>query len=139
MRLFVLVITSMLATAANADPWLCIAQQSTGFVFKNGSWETARFTVEDSKYILRKLTQSDFYYRGENRHGLFLLETDLVGTPCGPRSISGNIICEDNLRQFKFSTKSGRFLMTLTSGYWESPADDESRTPLISLGRCSTI
>jgi hypothetical protein len=139
MRLFALVILSVLATAASADPWLCITEQTTGFVFKNGNWEPGRFTVEDSQYILRKLTESDFYYRGENRYGLFLLETDLVGTPCGPPSISGNIFCEDNLRQFKFSTKSGRFLMTHTSGYWESLADDESHTPLISLGRCSTI
>jgi hypothetical protein len=139
MRLFALVILSMLATVASADPWLCITEQTTGFVFKNGNWEPGRFTVEDRKYILRKLTEADFYYRGDNRYGLFLLGTDLVGTPCGDPSISGNIFCEDHAGQFKFSTKSGRFLMTYMSGYWDSTADDKSHTPLISIGRCSKI
>jgi hypothetical protein len=139
MRLFALVIFSMLATVASADPWLCITEQSTGFVFKNGKWEHGRFTVEDRKYILRKLTKSDFYYRGDNKYGLFLLGTDLVGTPCGDPSISGNIFCEDFFGQFRFSTKSGRFLMTYMNGYWDSIADDESHTPLISIGRCSKI
>jgi len=139
MRLFAIVLLSVLATVARADPWLCITEQSTGFVFKNGNWEHGRFTVEDRKYILRKLTEVDFYYRGDNKYGLFLLGTDLVGTPCSDRSISGNIFCEDFFGQFKFSTKSGRFLMTYTGGYWDSIADDESHTPLISIGRCSKI
>jgi len=129
----------MLATAASADPWLCTTEQTTGFIFKNGNWESGRFTVEDRKYILRKLTEGDFYYRGENRYGLFLLGTDLVGSPCSDSSISGNIFCEDYVGQFKFSAKSGRFLMTYMSGYWDSIDDDKSHTPLISIGRCSKI
>ncbi len=139
MRLFALVILSMLATAASADPWLCTTEQTTGFVFKKDNWEPGRFTVEDRKYILRRLTEGDFYYRGENRYGLFLLGTDLVGTPCSEPSISGNIFCEDYVGQFKFSTRSGRFLMTYMSGYWDSIADDKSHTPLISIGRCAKI
>ena len=139
MRLFALVLLAVLTTAASADPWLCITEQSTGFVFKNGKWEHGRFTVEDRKYILRKLTQGDFYYRDDNKYGLFLLGTDLVGTPCSDPSISGNIVCGDFFGQFKFSTKSGRFLMTYMVGYWDSIADDESHTPLISIGRCSRI
>jgi hypothetical protein len=129
----------MLAAVAGADPWLCITEQTTGFVFKKDKWEPERFTVEDRKYILRKLIEGDFYYRGDNRYGLFLLGTDLVGTPCSDSSISGNIFCEDYVGQFKFSTKSGRFLMTYMSGYWDSIVDDESHTPLISIGRCSRI
>jgi hypothetical protein len=139
MRLFALVIFSMLATVASADPWLCTTEQTTGFVFKNDNWEPGRFTVEDRKYILRKLTEADFYYRGDNKYGLFLLGMDLVGTPCTNPSLSGNIFCEDFVGQFKFSTKSGRFLMTYMSGYWDSKSDAESHTPLISIGRCSKI
>lgn len=139
MRIFALVLLSVFATVASADPWLCITEQSTGFVFKNGKWEQGRFTVEDRKYILRKLTKSDFYYRGNNKYGLFLVGADLAGTPCGDPSISGSIFCADFSGQFKFSTKSGRFLMTYTGGYWDSSVDKESHTPLISIGRCSKI
>ena len=139
MKLFALVILSMMTTVANADPWVCHIDQSTGFVFKNGHWQTATFVFEDGKYILRKLNKDDFYYRGENKYGLFGLGTDLLGMPCSEASNTEVFFCGDATRQFNFSTQSGKFLMTFLSGYWESETDDEPDSPQIAIGRCSTI
>ena len=139
MRLFTLVILSMLATVASADPWLCTTTQSTGFVFRNGGWAPATFAIEDGRYILRKLTKYDFYFRGQNQYGLFKLGTDMLGMPCGGAPISENVFCGDVTRHFKFSTQSGRFLMTFMSGYWDSVTDETPEIPQISIGRCSKI
>ena len=49
MRLFALVILSMLATAASADPWLCTTEQTTGFVFKNNNWESQKDWLKSSQ------------------------------------------------------------------------------------------
>jgi hypothetical protein len=139
LKISVLAILSMLATAASADPWLCAGEESTGFIFQNGKWEQAKFNVENEKYILRKLKEGEHFFGAKKQtYGLFTIGNDMSGLPCDDLSQPGMFICLSSSSEFKFSTKSGRFLMTHTSGYWDGKDDTESAT-FIAIGRCSKI
>ena len=139
LEIFALVLFSMLATTANADPWLCVKEDATGFIFKNGSWEQGRFNVEGQKYILRKLKQGEYFFGARKQtYGLFVIGDDTSGLPCDDVSQPGFFICLAADSEFKFSTKSGRFLMTHTAGYLDGK-DDAGSAPFISRGRCSKL
>ena len=129
----------MLVTAANADPWLCVGKVSTGFTFQNEKWEQTKFNVENEKYILRKLKEGEQFFGAKAQtYGLFILGNDTSGMPCDDVSQPGMLICLSSGLEFKFSTKSGRFLMTHTAGYWEG-RDDTDNSPFISIGLCSKL
>jgi len=139
LKIFALALFSMLVTAANADPWLCVKEDTTGFVFKNGSWERGKFSVEDQKFILRKLKQGEYFFGARNlTYGLFTIGVDTSGLPCDQVSQPGYFICLTADSEFKFSTKTGRFLMTHTAGYLDGK-DDAGSAPFISRGRCSKL
>lgn len=139
MKIFALVFLSMLATTANADPWLCVTEQATGFVFKNGSWEQGKFNVENQKYILRKLKEGEHFFGAKKlTYGLFTIGDDTAGLPCNNVSQPGFFICFAAGSEFKFSTKTERFLMTHTAGYLDGK-DDAGSALFISRGRCSKI
>ena len=139
MRLIALVIFSMLAAVASADPWLCVKEDATGFIFKNGQWERGRFNAEDQKFILRKLKEGEYFFGAKNQtYGLFVLGNEASGLPCDNVSQPGYFTCLDSNSKFKFSTKSGRFLMTHTAGYLDGK-DDADSALFISRGRCSKI
>lgn len=129
----------MLATVTSADPWLCTADQSMGFAFRNGSWVPATFAVEDGQFILRKLTKDEFYYRSNNQYRLFQPGIEMLGMPCGGDSIAENYFCGDVNRQVKFSTQSGRFPITFMNGYWGNVTAETPENPQITIGRCSKI
>ena len=139
LKILVLVILSMLATAASADPWLCAGEESTGFTFKNEKWGQTRFNVENEKYILRKLKEGEHFFGAKKQtYGLFTIGNDRSGLPCDDLSQPGMFICLSSSTEFKFSTKSGRFLMTHTAGYWDGK-DDAGSATFIAIGRCSKI
>ncbi len=139
LTIFATVLFSMLVTAANADPWLCVGKVSTGFTFQNDKWEQTKFNVENEKYILRKLKEGEHFFGAKAQtYGLFILGNDMSGLPCDDVSQPGMFTCLSSSSEFKFSTKSGRFLMTHTAGYWEGK-DDADNPPFISIGRCSKL
>jgi len=134
-----MLIISLLATIASADPWLCAKEDATGFLFSNGQWERSRFNVEDEKYILRKLKQGEYFFGARNyTYGLFVLGNETSGLPCDNVSRPGLLICVDADSEFKFSTKSGRFLMMHTGDYLDGE-DDAGSAAFFSRGRCSKL
>ena len=55
--LAVLIMTFSMQPSA-ADNWLCISDKSTGFMSKNGSWESVNFTAGD-KYMIKEASPAN--------------------------------------------------------------------------------
>jgi hypothetical protein len=62
-RLALIVLLLLLSTTSFADQYLCIADQSTGFLFneKSSKWEATNFKVENNKFIISKLDKSEVW------------------------------------------------------------------------------
>jgi len=134
------VLLSFTVTALADEPtYLCVSEESTGFVFEKGSWRRANFNVADEKYIVRRIKEDEFGFKDkDNPYGVFALGENFPEFRCSISEDSKNYICRIGLGQFLFSPKSGRFIKTYTSGYWDG-ADNSDNTPHITRGRCSKI
>ena len=137
MRIFALVILSMLATVASADPWLCIEEAASGFLFKNGKWTQGPFHIDGKKFILRKPNIDDLDY-GKSQYGVYALGSPASSYQCAEANQFGEFRCHSLLGEFKFAVRSGRYLRTYTAGYWDGE-DVAKNTPIIARGRCSIM
>jgi hypothetical protein len=62
-RLALIALLLLLSTTSFADQYLCIADQSTEFFFneKSSKWEATNFNVENNKFIISKLDESEVW------------------------------------------------------------------------------
>jgi len=137
MKIISLVALSIFAATVNADPWLCVAEESTGFYLENGRWGRTHFDISEIKYVLREMEKDDDYHTVEKPYGLFAFGDSYQPrfTCESPNSLDNAMICDNFAGQFRFSIKTGRYLKTHLVGYW----DGYSITPHIERGRCSKI
>lgn len=140
MKIIALVALSIFAAAANADPYLCVAEESTGFAYENEKWGRTYFDVSETKYIVRKIKKDEGFYSDSNPYGVFELGSNFPDHRCfDPSGFEDKaIICRAGIGQFFFIPETGRYLRTYTAGYWDGK-DDNDNTPLIERGRCSKI
>ena len=140
LRIFALVFLSAFATVASAESWLCVADKTTGFAFKNGKWISGDFNISDAKHIIRPLKEGDFGYGQENfTYGVF--------QPGKPANIQWCRKADDKelyLRcrgfgELHYSNKTGRYLKTYPFGYVKGDDIGSADTPHIEIGRCSEI
>lgn len=59
MKIVALVALSIFAANVNADTYLCVSEDATGFKYKGEKWNRSGFSTDDSKYILRKMKDDD--------------------------------------------------------------------------------
>lgn len=128
---------------ANADNWLCIGDNSTGFVLKNGAWESAKF--KPYKYLIKSA-------EGVVSSMGALYQVHEFGREI-PSYICPTGFLEDGEFEeildcyglgiktdaFKFNPKTGHFLMTRTLGYVMSDGKTVDDTPSIEIGKCSKL
>ena len=104
------------AAAAEGKQWLCIADGSTGFKYKNGRWVTTGFNVEGDRYLISlKPYQGD-----ENDMRYYAREFgDAIEIPCeinryGPRK---GIYCDVTLTELKMDLAISRYLAVYRWGF----------------------
>ena len=148
-----LLLVPALATPQESDSYLCIPDQSTGFSFKDGEWQVARFNVTDEKYVLRKRKRRERHpiYSG-SRWLIFRFGDTTPAGGCDKGFDSEGLIhCSYYLYgDFKMNRDTGRYQATYWPGYVDSQnADafevdpdkqrDGEDTPSMTIGRCSAI
>jgi len=143
MNKYIAILLLAFSGSAFADPWLCITEHAAGIVFENGKWLSARIAVDDSieKYIVRKLKKSDTY-SDTHAYAVFPFGKDYSLFNCASRPTDdGKMIClgGGSNSTFNFSNITGRFVATYADGYWRDLDDENSDTPLVTIGRCSKI
>jgi len=142
MKIIALVALSIFAATVNADQWLCVADKSTGFQFKDGKWGQVRFKIDESKFILRKFREDEDGFGKSGPYGVMQLGSDYPLYKCSELTDWGDgmrfFYCDSVNGDFRFSTVSGRFIRSYMGGYWDGK-DNNNDTPLIEIGRCSKI
>lgn len=147
-------LTLLWTSEALAETWLCISDQSTGFIFKSGRWEHVFFSSND-KYVLRSIKASDkgsialavqpnsthiFSEVGERQPA--------IGCVADKQSESdaGFIRCEGPGTFVLFNKKSLRFQIFYSIGYVIPDPESEfgmetqrGNTPSLTIGKCSPI
>ena len=125
MKRIALILTLMMPSWAWTQNYLCIGEQTTGFIYQNNKWDETSFS--DEKFIVKienkKPTVTKF---GEK--GVIFVPSDCVIT-------TNFVSCSSFFGQFKIRTDNLLFLYTYTIGYVENKGEDN--TPLIQVGTCS--
>lgn len=133
---YILLALIALPAYSQDNSYICISDESVGFVQKNGQWSQSRFDVAEQKYILRPLKKGDVSISDEFNYGVFPIGSS--DTPihwCVFEEYKGDFICRAGEGSFMFSPKSGGFIKTYVFGYWDNSTDN----PNISRGRCSKL
>ncbi|MDJ0749635.1 MAG: hypothetical protein QNJ11_09125 [Woeseiaceae bacterium] len=151
--LLLLVPASAVPQTQTSDSYLCIPDQSTGFTYKGGEWQVARFNVAEEKYVLRKRKRRERHpIYSDSRWLIFRFgETTPAGGCDKGFDRSGLIHCSYYLYgDFRMNRDTGRYQATYWPGYVDSqgaestdadrraPRDGDD-TPSITIGRCSAI
>lgn len=136
-RIAILLVLGWLALAAYANAaedkkWLCTADASTGFSYKNGQWRQTNFIVKDRGYIVAKHKRSGIYQVTETG--------SKYGVTCESRKPSeqGWLVCK-NISTFHINVEHLRYVHTYTSGYAHGCNKKECDTPYIEIGKCSLL
>lgn len=113
---------------ANAQSWVCAAEQVTGFKSEGGRWRPGNF-VANEKYVLTRST---------DRFVVKRLRADVPMTLCEKDFDEfGDLDCRTGFTVFRFNNKTKRFLSAYMMGYAENrPVGD---TPTLTIGQCSSL
>lgn len=118
---------------------LCIADVSTGLVYKNNNWISSKIKHEGQRYIVKKLKKGEVGYKDDlKRYGLSDFGSAYPTSFCDNPAINdGFVICK-GVGEFMYSPVSKRFMFSYLHGYWEGN-DNNKDTPHITIGKCSEI
>lgn len=120
------------ASAAEAERFLCRADQAIGFGLKDDTWRTVRPDVADRMYVVSQAEVFDGRYvvtqLGE-KAPLYYCESDEAVPPkmlsCGMRKL-----------EFVINVEIGRFQHFRSHGFIDTASPQETG-PMIEIGRCS--
>ncbi len=136
-------IPSILSADYCAEQYFCVADSSVGFSFQplSNKWIANGFNIEDKKYIISASPEKGYEYQvtklGEYRVSL-----------CKNRfNEHGFLLCSIPMKDvsFKFNKKNGRYMLSYSKGYYNvvsgfvPGSDDESDTPYLEIGKCSSL
>lgn len=130
---------------AAPERFLCIADKTTGFAFINGSWQSTEFSA-DEKFILtkepiskkRKEEFEDTVWKNVTEgYRIKEIGKETLGDWCSLSKYE--LYCDKTIRNFGFSIKSLRFIVSSPWGYWNTNDDEKSDTPFLMIGRCSVF
>tara|TARA_B110000503_G_C6787841_1_gene265979 strand:- start:35 stop:457 length:423 start_codon:yes stop_codon:yes gene_type:complete len=125
---------------ANADNWLCIGEQSTGFFLEGGAWEITGFNP--GKYLIKPSDDVTKLMDNAAVYQVHSFGNETQSWIC-PDFIEGKLVCYGFAARgdtFKYNRETGNFLTTTTMGYVETLKGKVSEdTPLIEIGKCSKL
>jgi len=138
-RVFVLVFLSVAGPVGAADAYICTADGSTGFVFRNSEWQTVSFEVSQNRYLVRKATENDDHSTSPWLYGEF--GQSILGGQCDEPFSTGLMNCRSAGQDFRMNTKTMRYQLYPWIGYVISNESGihSSDTPYIEIGRCSPL
>jgi hypothetical protein len=130
---FALVMLSWrIASAQPNDAYVCIPDKATGFSFNRQarSWEYARFSVKDEKYLLSREGDSWRWKRMGAQHV----------QQCHPFTELGYTQCI-GFSNVTFNRTNLRYMLVYQVGYVQAGISDEEgkNEPYMEIGRCSKL
>ena len=136
------ILLAMIVTAGPvyaADAYICAADQSTGFIFKDGEWRAVNFDVSRNRYLVRKATEADSHSTSPWLYGEF--GQQILGGQCDEPFPTGLLNCRSAGQDFRMNTKTMRYQLYHWIGYVISNESGihPSDTPYIEIGRCSPL
>ena len=131
--------------AEDSDSYICVADQTTGFTFEQGTWKSTNFK-EDRKFLFkREVAQHDGpnWNSGDKiwsmselgQENSSMLCSDKVNLSSGP-IVLDDIVCH-GFTNVKFNKKSLRVLLSYFVGFTDG--DNNDNTPTITIGKCSKL
>ncbi|MCE2029295.1 hypothetical protein [Sessilibacter corallicola] len=125
------------AHAGLEDTYLCVAEQSTGFAKEDGVWNTAKFKVDEIKYILKPVDKSSPRYDKSVPFSATEIGKDKPDYLCRvfSKKYPFGLYCLSNRGSLTYSSETGNYIRTNTTGYWTKEYD----TPHIERGKCSKL
>lgn len=140
--LLAVTLSATIHTQASAESWLCIADMSSGLSYNKarGQWEHAKFNVDGSRFIIKPSQGPNLKYEVHK----FGNKSSFPEAFCAEGvNASGYLFCSTLFGQFKFNSKSLRYVKTYVAGFVEiTPGGihkEGEDTPNIEIGRCSKI
>lgn len=132
---FCLLGIAILTNGANAQSYLCVADQSTGFRYdaSSKSWLNAKFKTDD-KFLVKPSTEEGFKYEVSQ----FGLSAPLFSCRNEFNSV-GTMACFGLFGEFRVNSKTLRFLSTYMVGYYTPNGDTNDNTPHIQIGTCTKM
>lgn len=121
------------ALADEDKKWICVAEASTGFAYRDGKWVTISYNVDTSRYLVSKKP-----LWGGLRYEIVPFGEE-SGTVCELDSpnAGGWIHCNQGFVIFKINITHLRYLSVYMFGY--ADGDKKGNTPFIERGTCSPI
>jgi len=122
-----------------ADFYICTADKSTGFIYKDNEWQAANFDVNQNRYLVRKATEDDLHSNVPWLYGE--IGQPVLAGECDEPFVTGLLNCRSAGQDFRMNTKTMRSQLYYWIGYVASndtgvrPID----TPFIEIGRCSPL
>ena len=122
-----------------ADAYVCTADRSTGFIFKDSEWQAVNFDVSQNRYLVRKATEDDTHSTSPWIYGEF--GQPILGGQCDEPFVTGLMSCRSAGQDFRMNTKTMRYQLYYWIGYVISNESGihPSDTPYIEIGRCSPL
>ena len=117
----------LMGTAVTAEQYVCIPEQATGFIKKEGKWELSSFTTPQ-KYLvtLEKAVRMSVTQFGES---------EAVHDDSECNTGEGGGWCADLWGQFIIDLDTFRYTRSFIIGY----VNDGDETPLVEIGLCSKL
>ena len=124
---------------AQADSYLCIADQATGFKFNKTTktWAPATFNVTDDKFVISRSKTEKHVWKmtivGEKQP-----YTCRDQTP----EYEDNLFCDVAFTKFQFSLESLRYMSVHPFGYVDPFTElfkEGGQTPYMQIGKCSPL
>ena len=122
-----------------ADSYVCAADKSTGFIYKDNEWQTVNFDVSQNRYLVRKATDGDSHSTSPWLYGEF--GQSILGGQCDEPLTTGLMNCRSAGQDFRMNIKSMRYQLYYWVGYVISHDTriHRTNTPYIEIGRCSPL
>ena len=115
--------------AADDSPkWICLTERATGFAWNGQRWDQTSFDTSKMRYVISRDPAEDNAYTVKTVSRNY-------GTRCDGPTEYGFISCPF-FGEFKFNTKTLRFLSTYTAGYLDGKENNDN-TPAIEIGTCT--
>ena len=140
MKIALLVAGLVLAGLVSAaDSYICAADRSTGFIYKDNEWQAVNFDVSQNRYLVRKATEDDSHSSSPWLYGEF--GQSILGGQCDEPFSTGLMICRSAGQDFRVNISKMRYQLYYWVGYIISndTSSHRSDTPYIEIGRCSPL
>lgn len=143
MRTAIALIVLLIATPVWAEGWICISEQSAGFVHSKAAnkWKATTFGTED-KFLIRRPKKTDLYKSTESVWVVTKFGEKFIRYTCKEEiNKFGWLVCESGFGNFRFNSKTLRFLTSYWIGYVHAGRkefpDAKSDSPNMDIGICA--